>query len=55
MEGFPIVTQQVKNPTSIHEDEGLTSGLAQWVKGSSVAMSSGEACRHGSDVVLLWL
>ena len=31
-EGVPVVTQQVKNPTSIHENVGLTPGLAQWVK-----------------------
>ena len=30
--GIPVVAQQVKNPTSIHEDEGLSPGLAQWVK-----------------------
>ena len=30
--GVPIVAQQVKNPTSIHEDVGLIPGLAQWVK-----------------------
>ena len=29
----PIVTQQVKNTTNIHEDEGSVPGLAQWVKG----------------------
>ena len=37
--GVPIVVQQVKNPTSVHEDMGLIPGLAQWVKGSSVATS----------------
>ena len=26
------MAQQLKNPTSIHEDEGLVPGLTQWVK-----------------------
>ena len=30
--GVPIVPQQVKNPTGVHEDASLTPGLAQWVK-----------------------
>ena len=30
--GVPIVAQQIKNLTSIHEDIGLTPALAQWVK-----------------------
>ena len=30
--GVPIVAQQVKNPTSIHEEVGSIPGLAQWVK-----------------------
>ena len=33
----------------------LIPSLAQWVKVSSVAMSCGVVCRHGSDLVLLWL
>ena len=32
MEGSSRVTQQVKDPTSIHEDTGSIPGLAQWVK-----------------------
>ena len=28
----PAVAQQVKNLTSIHEDEGLIPDLAQWIK-----------------------
>ena len=30
--GVPVVTQRVKNLTSIHEDAALIPGLAQWVK-----------------------
>ena len=30
--GIPAVAQQVKNPTSIHEDAGLIPGLPQRVK-----------------------
>ena len=30
--GVPVVAQHVKNPTSIQEDTGLISVLAQWVK-----------------------
>ena len=29
---IPIVAQQVKNSTSIHEDMGLIPGLVQWIK-----------------------
>ena len=29
--GIPVVTQQVKNLTSIHENVGLIPGLTQWV------------------------
>ena len=28
--GVPIVAQWIKNPTSIHEDEGWIPGLPQW-------------------------
>ena len=30
--GVSTVAQQVKNPTSIHEDTGSIPGLTQWVK-----------------------
>ena len=32
MYGVPLVAQQVKNLSSIREDEGPIPGLAQWVK-----------------------
>ena len=43
------------SPTSIHEDVDLISDLAQWVKGSGVALSCGISHRHSSDPALLWL
>ena len=29
---IPLVAQQLKNPTSIHEDSGLITGAAPWFK-----------------------
>lgn len=40
------------NPTSIHEEMGSIPELAQWVKGSGVAVSSEVGHRHCSDPVL---
>ena len=44
-----------KNPTRNHEVAGLIPGLAQWVKGSSVATNCGVGRRRVSDLELLWL
>ena len=35
--GFPLVAQQVKDPTSIREDADLIPGLAQWVQDLALA------------------
>ena len=38
------------NLTSIHEDEGLSPGLTQWVKDPACGIGS----RPGIDLALLW-
>ena len=39
--GIPVVAQWVENPTSVCKDVGSFPGLAQWVKGSGIALSCG--------------
>jgi len=49
------VAQWLTNPTRNDEVASSVPGLAQWVKGSGVAVSCGVGCRRGSDPSLLWL
>ena len=49
------MAQWLTNPTRKHEIAGLVPGLAQWAKGSGVAMICGVCCRRGLDLALLWL
>ena len=54
LHSIPVVAQWVKNPTSIHEDEGSIPGLARWVKDPALPWGCGVGHRCGSDPVLLW-
>ena len=49
----PIAAQQVKNPTSIHENASWIPGLTQWIKGYGMSCSIGH--RHDLDLALMCL
>ena len=46
------MAQWLTNPTRNHEVVGSVPALAQWVKGSGVAVSCGVSCRRGSDRIV---
>ena len=47
---FPIVAQRVKNPISIHEDEGSIPGLTQQVKGSFVLPQAAAQVTEAAEI-----
>ena len=47
------MAQQIKNPTSIHEDASSIPVLTQWVK-DLIDASCGVGHRYSFDPVLLW-
>ena len=49
------MAQWLMNPTRNHEVADSVPSLAQWVKGSSIAVSCGVGCRYRLDPVLLRL
>ena len=53
--GIPVVAQQDKGPTAIHENAGSIPDITQWVKGSGVATSCSVSHRCGFHLVLLRL
>ena len=49
----PVVNKQVKNPTSIYEDEGSTPGLPRWVNDPALLQAAAQVTDADQNAVVV--